>query len=260
MKVKIRILFYISIIVNSVVVSHVEANDQSRVCEACHGVNGNSSDPNVPNLAGQKMAYLSVQLKAFKSKQRKNPLMNAVAANLSEDEITSLAAFFSTQATKEAPNNSTVSALLQQNQLAFPTDFPSNYQLYTTVNRSDNKQVRSLYIDKVASETFKKNGSLPYGTTIVMEIFKAKLNQQGDPVFGKDGYYVKDALAAYATMENTPGWGDKIPAEIRNADWKYAFFKASKEHHPTRNMAKCMACHKPLSDQSFMFSFEKLDR
>lgn len=49
-------------------------------CEACHGPAGVSLNPTIPNLAGQKPAYLESQLKAFHSKERKNDLMNANAA------------------------------------------------------------------------------------------------------------------------------------------------------------------------------------
>jgi len=245
------ILFFISL---------ANADQPAEVCFACHGLNGNSSDPSVPNLAGQKQAYLVAQLKAFKEQQRKNPLMNAVAANLSVKQIDSLATFFSEQQVALSESDSSLTRLFQDTRLSFPEKFPDDYRHYSTVNRSDNKQVRKLYVNSDGFEAFKKSGTLPQGATIVMEIFKAKLNDSNEPIIGDDGYYLKDTLAAYATMENEPNWGEKMPIEIRNGDWKYAFFKPSKEHHPSLNMAKCMACHQPLADQSFMFSFESLKR
>ena len=53
------------------------------VCAACHGANGVSVSDTIPNLAGQRATYLQLQLKALKDGTRKNPIMNAIAAQLS---------------------------------------------------------------------------------------------------------------------------------------------------------------------------------
>lgn len=64
------------------------------VCEACHGTKGISTNPLWPNLAGQQLQYLIAQLKAFRSGARQNPLMSPMAANLSDQEIDNLAAYY----------------------------------------------------------------------------------------------------------------------------------------------------------------------
>jgi len=253
----------LSVFLTSQVISNLHANEQAQVCAACHGATGISSDQTVPNLAGQHKVYLISQLKAFKSKQRNNAIMNAIAANLSDDDINALATFFSQQSKDKSQidkvtNKDALGSILKNSRLAFPADFPSGYSEYTTVNRADNKQVRFLYLDNASLQAFKDNGALPNNSTLVMAIYKAKLNEHGEALEGQDGFYQKDTLAAYAVMKKELGWGDKLPKEIRNADWKYGFFKPNKEHHPTRNIAKCMACHQPLSDQEFMFSFDSL--
>ena len=43
---------------------------KAAVCTACHGVNGNSVNPEWPNLAGQNAAYVREQLEMFKAKKR----------------------------------------------------------------------------------------------------------------------------------------------------------------------------------------------
>ena len=57
------------------------------VCAACHGANGVSVSDAIPNLAAQRAGYLEAQLKALKDGTRKNPIMNAIAAQLSADDI-----------------------------------------------------------------------------------------------------------------------------------------------------------------------------
>ncbi len=63
-------------------------------CNACHGANGISAIPTYPNLAGQKEAYLTKQMKAFKDGTRKDPTMNAMAAPLSDADMANLSAYY----------------------------------------------------------------------------------------------------------------------------------------------------------------------
>ncbi|HKE93140.1 MAG TPA: c-type cytochrome [Povalibacter sp.] len=70
---------------------------KSAVCAACHGVDGNSVNPEWPTLAGQHRQYIVKQLRAFRSGARQNPLMAPMAAGLSDADMEDLAAFFSSQ-------------------------------------------------------------------------------------------------------------------------------------------------------------------
>jgi cytochrome c553 len=64
-------------------------------CEGCHGSKGISTNAPLPNLAAQQATYLVAQLKAFKSGERKNPMMTSMAANLSDTDMDDIAAYFS---------------------------------------------------------------------------------------------------------------------------------------------------------------------
>jgi cytochrome c553 len=66
-------------------------------CVSCHGQKGNNSSAQWPNLAAQQSTYLVNQLKAFKAGDRLNVMMNPMAANLSNEDIANLAAYFSNQ-------------------------------------------------------------------------------------------------------------------------------------------------------------------
>jgi len=68
---------------------------KSATCAGCHGPEGISMNDLWPNLAGQKEGYLVAQMKAFKSGERKNPMMSPMAAPLSDADIEDLAAYFS---------------------------------------------------------------------------------------------------------------------------------------------------------------------
>jgi cytochrome c553 len=72
----------------------------SSVCAACHGADGNSPLPANPSLAGQHSSYLYKQLSDYKAGRRKNAVMNAMVANLSDDDLHNLAAYFAAQKSK----------------------------------------------------------------------------------------------------------------------------------------------------------------
>lgn len=65
------------------------------VCQACHGLDGLSKNPEAPNLAGQIEGYLVKALAEYKSGGRKNETMNIVAKDLSDQDIADIAAYYS---------------------------------------------------------------------------------------------------------------------------------------------------------------------
>lgn len=75
----------------------VAGKEKSQICASCHGADGNSVMGDWPKLAGQGAKYIETQLAAFKSGDRKNDLMAPMAANLSEQDMADLAAYFSSQ-------------------------------------------------------------------------------------------------------------------------------------------------------------------
>jgi len=65
------------------------------VCAACHGADGKAVMPMYPHLAGQYSNYIEQALKEYRSGARKNPVMAAQAATLTDQEIRQLAEYFS---------------------------------------------------------------------------------------------------------------------------------------------------------------------
>jgi cytochrome c553 len=73
-----------------------------QVCANCHGANGNSRVPDVPNLAGQNAAYLQEQMHRFMDGRRKDVFMQGMIKAMSETERVDTVAFLSSQ-TVQAP-------------------------------------------------------------------------------------------------------------------------------------------------------------
>ena len=226
------------------------------VCAACHGANGISIADNIPNLAGQRVAYLESQLRALKAGTRKAPSMNAIAGQLSADDIADVAAYFAsltpgTGKSDPLPN-------LARHNIAFPDAYKAGYTMYQTVNRPDIGQVRYLYANEVALKAAREGRALPDGSVLILEQHAAKMGDDKKPVVGPDGFYVADRFLAYAVMQREAGWGRDFPEMLRNEDWQYAVFTPQKQSRAGVNQADCLACHKPLDRQSFTFSLDAL--
>ena len=70
---------------------------KSAICAACHGVDGNSTVPNWPKLAGQHEKYLVRQMTLIKSGDRQVPEMLGIVPGLSDQDIEDLSAYFASQ-------------------------------------------------------------------------------------------------------------------------------------------------------------------
>jgi cytochrome c553 len=67
------------------------------ICQACHGLDGNSAVPDYPKLGGQRPDYLAKALRDYKSGARKNAIMAGFASTLSAADIEDLAAYYGAQ-------------------------------------------------------------------------------------------------------------------------------------------------------------------
>jgi cytochrome c553 len=82
----------------------------TNVCAACHTSDGSRGSPANPIIQGQHPEYLAKQLVEFKSGQRASPIMQGMAAALTEDDIRNVAAFYAGKQAKPgfAKNKATV--------------------------------------------------------------------------------------------------------------------------------------------------------
>ncbi|MGF1642883.1 MAG: c-type cytochrome [Thiotrichales bacterium] len=85
--------------------------EKAAVCAGCHGLDGNSANPEWPKLAGQSEAYIVKQLQDFKSKARDNAVMYPQAAALSDQDMADLGAFYAAQAISAGAAEEAVIAL-----------------------------------------------------------------------------------------------------------------------------------------------------
>jgi cytochrome c553 len=82
----------------------------AQVCGACHTADGTRGLPANPIIAGQHADYLAKQLHDFKGNKRASPIMGAMAAPLTDEDIRNVAAFYASKQAKAgfAKNKDTI--------------------------------------------------------------------------------------------------------------------------------------------------------
>ena len=99
-----------------------------QVCASCHGVNGISNSPMIPNLAGQQKDYLVNQLQDYRDRSRSNlyavQYMWGMAGPLTDKQIQELADYFSKQMPVKAKNTKVNDPQLARGKVIFEKGIP----------------------------------------------------------------------------------------------------------------------------------------
>jgi cytochrome c553 len=265
MRARTKIFLHLHLVIAATLPLASNANQSKviAVCAACHGANGVSVAEHIPNLAGQKPAYLAAQLEALKNGSRKSEVMNPIAAQLSEADISSAAAHFSAQNGAGSKTNSAFLPHLVKTHVSFPANYKIAFTRYHTLNDVESNLVKQYYANDIAIRAARVGKPLPDGAAIFVETHGIKLDDNKKPIKDSDGFFVPDKLLGYSAMARDAGWGSNIPALLRNDDWNYAIFAADQKPRSNINHAECFACHKavdnpPVGKSSYLFTLKHL--
>lgn len=81
----------------SVLANAADKPQRLGLCASCHGENGRASSAEIPNLAGQNLAYLRSAIAQYKSGKRDFPAMRAALGMLNAQEIDAIAHWYAEQ-------------------------------------------------------------------------------------------------------------------------------------------------------------------
>ena len=73
------------------------ASEDGEDCQDCHSMNGESLDPEDPNIGGLSATYIYKQLQDYKSKKRDERGMYRAVRKLSDQELSDLSAYYASQ-------------------------------------------------------------------------------------------------------------------------------------------------------------------
>lgn len=137
----------------------------------------------------------------------------------------------------------------------FPEGYKSDFTQYNVRNRGNGKQLAVLYANETAINSA-NSGQLANGSKIIMEVYKTKLDENGNAITDTSGLFEKGKFAAIAVMEKKSDWNTSFSAEDRAGDWGFAIYNT--DGTPKENNLECATCHKPMPDNDYLFSFSSL--
>ena len=143
------------------------------------------------------------------------------------------------------------------NKLKFPQTWDKGV-MYATVDRPDTKQYREFYTSAEAVQAARDGKEIPNGTVITLAAYAAKVDAEGKPVKDSYGRFIKDKLLAVNSMQKEAGWGNDIPAAIRNGDWIYQSFSPDGQVNDKANLTACFQCHLPFAKDQYLTNLAKL--
>lgn len=158
--------------------------------------------------------------------------------------------------TSEPDMTAVVAPGLQDGQLAIPADYRSWPVFLTDIQKTDAKQIRDIYINKVGHAT-DQGDDFPAGTLSVMEIWKPVMNADGTPEMDANGKMSKDELSLVFLMGKSEGAEELVDPALRNGDWIYAGYQADGVTPGGPDASACRSCHLPEAENDFVFRYDE---
>ena len=143
-------------------------------------------------------------------------------------------------------------------QVQLPDQYRTTMTPYFFGDRTaNNKQVIRVYANQTALDGKRADGKLPYGSVLVGELYKVKLDASGQPLTSRMGQRIAGQMAAIVVMQRGEGFDREYPDALKVGDWEFAVFSPAGERLD-KDVTACRTCHHPLTDSEFVFSYEHL--
>lgn len=226
---------------------------QVATCTACHGRDGISVGPDIPNLAGQKADYIVQQLTAFRDGSRKNELMASIAGQLAVDDLRKLGQYWSSLPASGSASPTAPPHVATQSPMQLPAGFPAGFSEYSREEDADSQTINLRYANAVALAAARAGQPLPDGSVIIVASHAAKRDASGR-------WQAEGKPRFYSGMEARAGWGDALPEMLRNGHWLYGLWNAQGEARLGNQQPRCLACHKPQAASSYVFTLKDMQR
>ncbi|MCY1286554.1 cytochrome c oxidase, cbb3-type, subunit III [compost metagenome] len=99
--------------------AYAAGQERIRFCASCHGEDGNSRRPHIPNLAQQNPVYLFNAFEKFASGARRDYVMSRLAPNLTLEDRVNIAVYFGQQPLHPPAGEAVDTALLRAGEVRF---------------------------------------------------------------------------------------------------------------------------------------------
>lgn len=124
--------------------------------------------------------------------------------------------------------------------------FPENYQTtfvpLFAFDRPDARQIRVVFGNHLVTNAT-KGQPFPYGSVLVMETYRARVDAQNNPLRDEAGRFLRDTLTAIFVMRKERGFGVDY-AQNRTGEWEYVAFRPDRTYQTQpRDSWSCANCH-----------------
>ena len=149
-------------------------------------------------------------------------------------------------------------AYAEDQRVAFPTDYKSNFVEYLSLDRTMNPdQFIRLFANQTAMAARDAKGNLPEGSVLVAEVYSVRKDAAGNVISSALNRRIPDQLKLVAVMEKRAAYGTSPASPILTGDWDFGAYKPNGES-ASKDLNACRACHLPLTKSDFVFSTEHL--
>lgn len=149
-----------------------------------------------------------------------------------------------------------VNAVAEDRVLTLPENYQTTFEKYLIADRMLNEdQVIAVYADAKTRAAARAGEPIPDGTVIVAELYKAKLDEDGEVAESLIGRRIPEKLAAIVTMERRAEWAEQYPDDLKVGGWEFEVFSPTGENLG-KDTTACRECHQPLADSEFLYTYD----
>lgn len=126
--------------------------------------------------------------------------------------------------------------------VGFPEGYQEEFTIFYEFDRPDNKTARVIYANEAAASV-QPGQPFPYGSILVMDVYRTKKDEAGNVLLDENGRFVRDELSAHFIMRKEPGFGAKY-GEVRSGEWEYVAYKPDGTYQAAPDKTTpCAVCH-----------------
>lgn len=142
--------------------------------------------------------------------------------------------------------------------LALPGDYRTNFTKYLISDRmNQDDQVIALYANEIARNAAQAGVPLPDGSILIGEIYKAKLDENGDVAESMLSRRIPEERISIVMMERRAEWAGQYPDDLKVGGWEFETFSPDGVNL-SKDTAACRECHQPLDTTEYLWSLEHL--
>lgn len=157
-------------------------------------------------------------------------------------------------ATATPPPTSTPRPAPTEDHVLLPSNYREAYKLLFVFDRPDNRQVRVICGNDIAAAR-QPGEAFAYGSVLVMETYRARLDGDGVPVRDENGRYIRQSLTGVFTQRKEEGFGEVYLGDP-SGEWEYVAYRPDGSILiPPVNTNNCASCHLRQAGEAVDFAF-----